>query len=132
MGKMLLLLEIYYIDGSHLDGGSGDSPTTEPSFTRPPIITIAPEENVTVPTAQPHRLTVIIGYDRGFPLSTLTWRKDGEIITSRTNPRVSVMSNGGISIGSVKSSDRGLYTITVSNTVGSDSASFKLYTKCKC
>ena len=113
------------------DGGSGESPTLDPNSNRPPRITI-PEDNVTVPTALPHRLTMLVDYDKGYPLSTLVWRKDGEIITSRRNPRVSVMSNGGITIRSVKSSDRGLYTITVSNAVGSDSASFKLFTKCKC
>ena len=114
----------------HSDGGGEDSPTTEPTGTRPPRITLAPEDNVTVSTNEP--LTMTVGYDRGFPLSTPVWRKDGEIITSRKNPRMTVMTNGGISIRSVKSSDRGLYTITISNTVGSDNASFKLFIKCKC
>ena len=118
-------------EGGSEDGGSGDPPTMEPPSTRPPRITLAPEENITVPTAHPHRITMLVRYDRGFPLSTLVWRKDGEIITSSTNPRLNIMSSGGVTIRSVTPSDRGLYTITVSNTVGSDSASFKLFTKCK-
>lgn len=114
------------------DGGSGESPTPDPNASRPPRITVTPEDNVTIPTAHPHALTMLVGYDRGNPPCTLVWRKDGEIITSRRNPRVNVMSSGGISIRSVRSSDRGLYTVTVSNAVGSDSASFKLFTNCKC
>lgn len=114
------------------DGGSGESPTIHSNSSRPPRITLAPEDNVTISTAHPHALTMLVGYDRGNPLCTLVWRKDGEIITSRRNPRVSVMSSGGISIRSVRSSDRGLYTVTVSNAVGSDSASFRLFTNCKC
>lgn len=114
------------------NGGSGESPTLDPNSSRSPRITVAPEDNVTIPTDHPHALTMLVGYDRGNPLCTLVWRKDGEIITSRRNPRVNVMSNGGISIRSVRSSDRGLYTVTVSNAVGSDSASFKLFTNCKC
>ena len=105
---------------------------SESGHTRPPKITLVPEENVTVPTAHPHRLTMVISYDRGFPMGTLIWRKDGEIITTRNNHRLTVMSNGGISMRNVKPSDRGLYTVTVTNTEGSDSASFKLFTKCKC
>ena len=131
IGKEILLTDsiLSYVDEG---GGSGDLPTTDPTATRPPRITMAPEDNVTIATAEPHRLTMVVGYDRGFPLSTLVWRKDGEIINPRENPRVTVMSTGGLSIRSVNSSDRGLYTITVSNTVGSDNASFKLFTKCKC
>lgn len=131
--KLLLvnIFTLYPICWLDTERGSNDS-TVEPTSFRPPRITLAPEDNVTVPTAQSHRLTMLVRYDRGFPLSTFVWRKDGEIITSRNNPRMSVMSNGGISIRSVKSSDRGLYTITVSNTAGSDSASFKLFTECKC
>lgn len=110
---------------------SGESPTLHPDSNHSPRITMAPEDNVTVSTAHPHALTMLVGYDKGNPLGTLVWRKDGEIITPRRNPRVSVMTTGGISIRSVQATDRGLYTVTVSNSIGSDSASFKLFTNCK-
>ena len=82
----------------------------------------------------PNTLTVIPGdyltlscTSRGSPPDTFTWRKDnGPVLQSTTAP-VTYNANSAVfradySIDSVTTSDSGTYTCTITNPIGSDSA----------
>ena len=59
---------------------------------------------------------------------TYTWTKDGVQFTSGSNVAVTATS---ISIASAVCSDNGLYDVTATNPLGSDSVSFRLAVLCK-
>ena len=64
---------------------------------------------------------------QGSPPDTFTWRKDGgSILQSITNQvtytNISAVFRADYSIDSVTTTDSGMYTCTVTNPIGSDSA----------
>ena len=64
---------------------------------------------------------------RGSPPDTFIWRKDnGSVLKSNTTPVAynasSAVFRADFSIASVNTSDNGTYTCTVTNPIGSDSA----------
>lgn len=50
----------------------------------------------------------------------------GAVISSRTDPRVTVLGSGGLTIRNVRASDGGLYTVTASNRAGSVTEAFQV------
>ena len=60
------------------------------------------------------------------------WKHNGRLISSRTDPRVTILSRGGLAIRDIKPSDRGLYTVTLSNQFRSRSENFMVFIDCKC
>ena len=82
----------------------------------------------------PNTMTVNVGdhltlscTSRGSPPDTFTWRKDnGPVLQSTTTPvtytSTSAVFRADYSIDSVTTSDSGTYTYTVTNPIGSDSA----------
>ena len=54
------------------------------------------------------------------------------VISSRTDPRVSVLRSGGLTIRNVRSSDNGLYSVTVMNRIGTETANFIVLVRSKC
>ena len=64
---------------------------------------------------------------RNSPPDTFTWRKDGSPILQSTTTAVDYTSTNAVfrtdySIDSVTTSDSGTYTCTITNPIGSDSA----------
>ena len=114
--------------GSGMGSGTAEPPTTDPIPTPPTILTRPDDPNIFLDISETNRFTIIITHTFG---ATVEWRKDGEIINSLTDPRVTILLAGGISIRNVRLSDRGSYTVTVSNNVGSDRVSFNLILLCK-
>ena len=73
---------------------------------------------------------------RGSPPDTFTWRKDSgptvlqsTSITAMDHTSTSAVFRADYSIASVTTSDSGAYTCTVTNPVGSDSATVIVYGK---
>ena len=96
----------------------------------PPRIITLSDQNITVNIAT--RLFINISYDVGNPQGFLVWRFNERIISSRTDPRVTMLGGGGLTIRDVTPSDGGQYTVTVTNEVGSDSRLFNvLVEQCK-
>ena len=78
--------------------------------------------------------TAVVSFDSGNPPGNVEWFKDREAIDTLNNSRLTVVTNGTLSILSVsmvQSQDRGLYTVSLTSTVGNDSASFKLFVQCE-
>ena len=75
---------------------------------------------------------------QGSPPDTFTWRKDsGSILQSTSITAVtydddSAVFRGDYSIDSVTASDIGTYTCTVTNPIGSDSATITVHVTGKC
>ena len=59
---------------------------------------------------------------------TYTWTKNGVPFTSSSNVAITATS---LSITSAECSDNGLYSVTATNPLGSDSVSFRLTVLCK-
>ena len=69
---------------------------------------------------------------RGSPPDTFTWRKDGGSILQSITNQVTYTSTSAVfradySIDSVTTSDSGTYTCTVTNPIGSDSATITVF-----
>ena len=77
------------------------------------------------------RLFINITHDPGNPRAQLTWEHNGVLISSRTDPRVSILSGGGLTIRNVRASDRGLYTVTVTNRIGNETENFRVLIECE-
>ena len=93
-------------------------------YTAAPVIDTPSSSTVTVNVGDPLTLSCT---SRGSPPDTFTWRKDnGPVLQSTTTP-VTYNNNSSVfradySIASVTTSDSGTYTCTVTNPIGSDSA----------
>ena len=112
---------------------SGTPPTSDPTASdRPPrLIVFEANQTILLDTATTSRLLINVTYDPGSPQGLLVWRHNGVVISSRTDPRVSVLTNGGLTIRSVRPSDRGEYSVMVLNRAGNSSANFTVLTKRK-
>ena len=73
------------------------------------------------------RLFIGLRYDVGSPRGFLVWRFNGSVISSRTDPRVTVLEGGGLTIRNISSSDAGQYNVTVANGLGSESRLFTVF-----
>lgn len=111
--------------------GSGALPTTDstPVERAPSITVFQSNRTILVDTAITTRLFINVTHDSGSPQGLLVWQHNRFIISSRTDPRVNVLSSGGLTIRNVRDSDRGLYTVTVSNRLGAVSANFTVFLK---
>ena len=93
-------------------------------YTAAPVIDPISPNTMTVHAGTPLTLSCT---SRGSPPDTFTWRKDnGPVLQSTTTP-VTYNDNSAVfradySIDSVTTSDSGTYTCTVTNPIGSDSA----------
>lgn len=118
---------------TEVDNGSGTTPTADPtSSERPPrLIVFEVNQTILLDAATTSRLLINVTYDPGSPQGLLVWRHNGVVISSRTDPRVSVLSNGGLTIRSVRPSDRGVYSVFVLNRLGNSSADFTVLIKCE-
>ena len=69
----------------------------------------------------------------GLPFPSVTWSKDGNVITPGERYEVSVTETSAmLVVNEVERCDMGQYNITVENDLGADSASFtvNVYGKC--
>lgn len=113
------------------ENGSGEIPTTE-SYDRLPTITSGSSHVLFInPTVNNMRLFIRVTYDAGSPPGFLVWRHNGSVISSRTNPRVSILSGGGLTVRNAKFSDSGMYNVTVSNRLGQSIENFRVLFRCK-
>ena len=93
-------------------------------YTAAPVIDPMPPSTMTVNIGDPLMLSCT---SRGSPPDTFTWRKDnGPVLQSTITPvtytSTSAVFRADYSIDSVTTSDSGTYTCTVTNPIGSDSA----------
>ena len=118
-----------------IGSGSGAPPTsTDPTPNEKPPSLIIFEHNQTIfiNTVTTSRIFINVTYEPRTPRGILVWRHEGAIISSRTDPRVRILSNGGLTIRSIRPTDSGLYTVEVSNRVGTESANFTVHLQCEC
>ena len=71
---------------------------------------------------------------RGSPPDTFTWRKDSGLVLQSTTNQLTYNTNSAVfcadySIASVTTSDSGTYTCTVTNPIGSDTATITVASK---
>ena len=119
--------------GSGLGSGAPPTPTDPTPNEEPPSLVIfEPNRTISVNTVTTSRIFINVTYEPGTPRGLLVWRHEGAIISSRTDSRVSILSNGGLKIRSIRPEDRGLYTVEVSNRVGIESANFTIRLECEC
>ncbi len=119
-------------EGPETETGTDTPPTAVPEEQAPSIS--IPQPNLTtilINTTATSRLLINISYNPGNPPGLLTWRKNGRIVSSRTDPRVNILSGGGISVRSVVPSDRGHYMVTASNRLGNQSEVFLVFVTCE-
>ena len=107
------LLDLYILSLNHLSS----------LYTAPPVIDTPSLSTVTAYVSSSLTLSCT---SRGSPPDTFTWRKGNTLLESTTTP-VTYNANSAVfradySIDSVTTSDSGTYTCTVTNPIGSDSA----------
>ena len=98
-------------------------------YTAAPVIDTPSSSTVMIPVGSPLILSCT---SRGSPPDTFTWRKNGgSILQSITNPVIytstSAVFHADYSIDSVTTFDSGTYTCTVTNPIGSDSATITVF-----
>lgn len=114
--------------------GSGSLTTETPTSEtpdRPPVLISHNSNFLLINPATSARFFVNVTFDAGSPPGLLMWRHNGSIISSRTDPRVTILARGGLTIRNVKFSDSGMYTVTVSNRVGERSINYSVAFQCK-
>ena len=67
----------------------------------------------------------------GMPEANLRWLHNGEILSSDTDNRVTVMPSGQLLVMDVRASDRGTYELTATNTVGTVRKSVNITISCE-
>ena len=90
-----------------------------------------------IDTPSPSNITIGVGstfalscISRGSPPDVFTWRKDsGPVVdstsvTAVTHTSTSAVFNANYSLDNVTTNDSGMYTCTVTNPIGNDSANF--------
>ena len=95
-------------------------------YTAAPVISTPSTSSSTVTVGVGSSLTLSC-ISRNSPPDTFTWRKEnGPVLQSTTNPETyttnSAVFRADFSIDNVTASDSGTYTCTVTNPIGSDSA----------
>ena len=93
-------------------------------YTAAPMIDPMPPSTITVNVGEPLMLSCT---SRGSPPDTFTWRKDNSPVLQSTTIPVTYNENSAVfradySIASATTSDSGTYTCTVTNPIGSNSA----------
>ena len=93
-------------------------------YTAAPVINPMPPNTMTVNVGDPLMLSCT---SQGSPPDTFTWRKDGGSVLNSTTTQVTYNDNSAVfratySNASVTRSGSGTYTCTVTNPIGSDSA----------
>ena len=104
-------------------------------YTAAPVIDTPSSSTLTIPAGYPHTLSCT---SRGSTPDTFTWRKDSDptelqstSITAVDHTSTSAVFCADYSIDSVTTSDSGTYTCTVTNPIGSDSATITIAVICK-
>ena len=104
-------------------------------YTAAPVIDTPSSSTLTIPAGYPHTLSCT---SQGSPPDTFTWRKDNDpivpqftSITAVNHTSTSAVFRADYSIDSVTTSDNGTYTCTVTNPIGSDSATITVVVICK-
>lgn len=117
---------------TEFETGSGASSNTNATLTDflPRLNVFEPNRSILIDTAT-SRLFINVSYNPGHPEGFLVWKHNYVVISSRTDPRVTVLSGGGLTIRNLRPSDRGVYTVMVSNRLGSGSANFTVFIQCK-
>ena len=102
-------------------------------YTAAPVIDTPSSSTVTVNVGDSLTLSCT---SRGSPPDTFTWRKDNgptvlqsTSITAADHTNTSAVFRADYSIDSVTTSDSGMYTCTVTNPIGSDSATITVTCK---
>ena len=100
-------------------------------YTAAPVIDTPSSSTVAVAVDTPLTLSCT---SRGSPPDSFTWRKDnGSVLESNTTPVTYTNTNAifraEYSIDSVTTSDSGTYTCTVTNPIGTDSATITVVCK---
>ena len=94
-----------------------------------PVIDTPSPSNITIGVGSIVTLSCI---SHDSPPDVFTWRKDdGPVvestsITAVTHTSTSAVFNASYSIDNITTSDSGMYTCTVTNPIGSDSANFSI------
>ena len=80
-----------------------------------------------------NNLTISPIINFGIPKATVTWSRNGEALDPK-NPRVSISSEGVLSVTGVQANDTGVYTVTASNIAVPEGvrASVNVSINCKC
>ena len=124
--------------GIYLNGRSESLDLFIPSFnhlsslyTATPVINPMPPNTMTVNVGDPLMLSCT---SRGSPPDTFTWRKDSGLVLQSTTNQMTYNTNSAVfradySIASVTTSDSGTYTCTVTNPIGSDTATITVASK---
>ena len=102
-------------------------------YTAAPVIDTPSSSTVTVNVGDPLTLSCT---SRGSPPDTFTWRKDNDptVLQSTSITAVDYTSTSAVfradySIDNVTTSDNGTYTCTVTNPIGSNSATITVFSK---
>lgn len=117
--------------GSGSGSGSGATTDSTPNEKPPSLVVFERNQTILINTATTSRIFINVTYEPGTPRGLLAWRHEGAIISSRTDSRVSILGNGGLTIRNIRPADRGLYSVEVSNRVGIDSANFTILLECE-
>lgn len=64
-------------------------------------------------------------------LQQLTWRHKGYGLNSKTNPRIVIRGDAGITINAVEPLDAGFYEVIISSDIGCDSAQIEVFVECE-
>ena len=67
----------------------------------------------------------------GYPKATVTWSRNGEALDHK-NPRVSISSEGVLTVTGVQANDTGVYTVTASNIAVPEGVMASVSISCKC
>ncbi len=103
-------------------------PDQPPHFTRQPLANFY----LINPVSSDRRLFISVAVNYGRPVGHLSWTHNGSVVSSRTDPRVSILTSGSLTIRNVQFSDAGLYQLMVSNRAGNLSYDFTVRSQCKC
>ena len=96
-----------------------------------PSITNKPANPVTIINSGA-TATITVNYHPGNPLATVQWSKDGQLISTSSNPRISAAPNSTIlTLTNIDASIRGRYLVNVSNIGGSDTFEYNVKAVCK-
>ncbi|XP_054723240.1 cell adhesion molecule DSCAM-like [Uloborus diversus] len=99
-----------------ISGTGRDSHTSQLIVNVPPSIQEDPQDQ----TLQEGKDATFICRGTGFPQPTITWSKGKEANDKSQNERMQVFANGSLLISNIQKTDEGMYSCTISNSIGQD------------